>query len=254
MNAALPRLAAFVAAMLLLAWLPAAAEERAGTVHALRLPALAERIAKLHVQVAHGLLIERSRRSLAEALRDFDATLRAIAVRPGDAQARDNYLLLGLLWHEYRAWAARPATRDSARKVSDRADEVAWIAAKGPRAQAGPLALEASRACALAQRVPRLHLMRRWEPRNADLARELDVASGDLARILAALAAAEQNTPDIAAQIQVARTQHGFLESAAGEMHRPGASPRHAENIAKTGDHILESMGRAMRLYDEARL
>jgi hypothetical protein len=254
MNAARVRLAAFLAAMLLLAWLPAVAEERAGTIHGLRLPALAERIAKLHVQMGHGLLVERSRRALAEALRDFDATLRAAQARPGDAPARDNYLLLGLLWQEYRAWAARAATRDSARKVSDRADEVAWIAAKGPRAQASPLALEASRACALAQRVPRLHLMRRWEPRNAELARELEAASEELARILAALASAEQNTPDIAAQIQVAQTQHGFLAHAAGEMHRPGASPRHAENIAKTGDHILESMDRAMRLYDAARL
>lgn len=250
-------LAALAAGLAILAWAaaPHAAEERVPNVHALRLAGIAERIAKLHVQSGRGVLAERSRRALAGALRDFDATLRAAAARGGNAESRDNYLLLGLLWREYRAWASRPPTRDSVRKVADRGDEVAWIAAKAPRLSgAGPLALEASRACALSQRVPRLHLLRHWEPRNAELERELAAASEELAAILARLAAAEQNTVDIAAQLQVAQTQHGFLASAGTEMHRPGANPRHAENVAKTGDHILESMERAARLYDEARL
>lgn len=234
---------------------PQAAEERASNVHALRLAGIAERIAKLHVQAGRGVLAERSRRALPEAMRDFDATLRAAAARPGTAESRDNYLLLGLLWREYRAWSARTPTPDSARKVADRGDEVAWIAAKAPRQLgSGPLALEASRACVLSQRVPRLHFMRHWEPRNAELARELAAASTELAAILARLSAAEQNTVDIAAQLQIALTQHGFLASAGDAMHRPGASPRHAENVAKTGDHIFESMDRALRLYDEARL
>lgn len=251
-------LAALAAGLFIVAWTasPHAADERAANVHALRLAAIAERIAKLHVQAGSGVLAERSRRALPEAMRDFDGTLRAAAARPGNAQSRDNYLLLGLLWREYRVWASRPPTRDSVRKVADRGDEVAWIAAKAPRLKppAGPLALEASRACVLSQRVPRLHFMRHWEPRNADLERELAAASEELAAILARLAAAGQNTVDITAQLQIAQTQHGFLLTAGSEMHRAGAHPRHAQNVAKTGDHILESMERAVRLYDEARL
>lgn len=246
-----------LAALFILAWTasPHAAAERASNWHALRLAAIAERIAKLHVQAGRGVLAERSRRALPEALRDFEATLRAAAARPGNAQSRDNYLLLGLLWREYRPWAARAPTRDSVRKVADRADEMAWVAAKAPRLHAaGPLALEASRACALSQRVPRLHFLRHWEPRNPELARELAAASEELAAILARLAVVGENNVDIAAQLRIARTQHGFLVSAGAEMHRPGANPRHAENVAKTGDHILESMLRALSLYDEARL
>lgn len=248
-------------AALAAAWLvfagggPQAAEQRASSVHALRLAGVAERIAKLHAQAGRGVLAERSRRALPEAIRDFDATLRAAAARPGSAESRDNYLLLGLLWREYRAWASRTPTRDSVRKVADRADEVAWIAAKvPPRQGAGPLALAASRACVLSQRVPRLHFMRHWEPRNAELARELDAASAELAAILARLEAAGENTADIAAQLQIARTQHGFLADAGERMHRSGATPRHAQDVAKTGDHIFESMERALRLYDEAGL
>jgi len=254
----LRRALAALAALFALAWAaPAhAAGERPSNLHALRLAGIAERIAKLHVQASREGLAERSRRLLAEAIRDFDATLRAAAARPANPESRDNYLLLGLLWREYRPWALRPPTRDSIRKVADRGDEVAWIAAKAPRLQAaaGPLALDAARACALSQRVPRLHFMRHWEPRNAELARELADASGELAAILARLAAAGQNSVDMAAHLQIAQTQHGFLASAGDEMHRPGAHPRHAQNVAKTGDHILEAMERALRLYEEARL
>jgi hypothetical protein len=249
-------IAALAAAFLVFAAAsPRAADERVANVPAVRLAGIAERIAKLHVQAARGVLPERSRRALAEAMRDFEATLRAAAARPGTAESRDSYLLLGLLWREYHAWAARTPTRDSMRKVADRGDEVAWVAAKLPRQQgSGPLALDAARACVLSQRVPRLHFMRHWEPRNAQLARELAAASAELAAILARLAAAAENTDDIAAQLQIARTQHEFLASAGEEMHRPGAAARHAENVAKTGDHILESMERALRLYEEARL
>ena len=258
-RAGLRRALAALAALLVFAWTASApaAGERASSVHALRLAGLAERIAKLHVQAGREVLAERSRRSLAEAIRDFDATLRAAAARAGNAEARDNYLLLGLLWREYRPWALRPPTRDSVRKVADRGEEVAWIAAKAPRLQpaaAGALALDAARACVLSQRVPRLHFMRHWEPRNPELARELAAASGELAAIIARLAAAGRNSADIAAHLQIAQTQHGFLVSAGNEMHRPGAHPRHAQNVAKTGDHILEAMDQALRLYDEAQL
>src|SRR6185436_20519172 len=72
-----------------------AEERRAGD--GMRLAALAERIAKLHAQSAHGVMAERSRRGLAEAVRDFDALLRANA-RGAPAETRESYLLLGLLW------------------------------------------------------------------------------------------------------------------------------------------------------------
>lgn len=246
MSALRALLAALVAAASLAS---GAAADPARETHALRLPALAERIAKLHVQATHGVLAERSRRGLAEALRDFDAALRA-AARASGAEARDHHLLLGLLWEDYRAWAARPATRDNTRKLADRADEVAWIAIKAARAAtASPHARDASRAAQLAQRVPRLHLMRLWDPRNRELADEIAALSAELAELIARLRSVPQNTPEVTAHLEIAEGQHRFLEHAAHEVHRPAASSRHAQDIAKTGDHILESMERVALLY-----
>jgi len=137
---------------------------------AMRLEALTERIAKLHAQVGQGVLAERSKRALPEAVREFDGALREVKARPAGPEVQDNYLLLGLLWTEYRAWALKPATRDNAKKLAERAEEVAWVAGKGARLVHGTgrkgtglLALEAAHAATLSQRLARLYLMRRWE-------------------------------------------------------------------------------------------
>ena len=81
---------------------------------AMRLEALTERIAKLHAQVGQGVLAERSKRALPEAVREFDGALREVKARPAGPEVQDTYVLLGLLWTEYRAWALKPATRDNA--------------------------------------------------------------------------------------------------------------------------------------------
>lgn len=247
--------AAWLALLLLSAGFSAHAQERrAGD--GMRLAALAERTAKLHAQVAHGVLADRSRRGLTEAVRDFDALLRASA-RSAAPELRESYLLLGLLWDEYRVIALKPATRDAVRKLADRTDEVAWVASRAAMAAQpalGPIAAKAARACVLSQRVPRLLLMRRWDPRNEELAREVNAAGAELAGTLEDLLGAAQNIPGLAGEVQVARTQHGFLVAAAKEIQGAGPGVKALENIAKTGDNILEAMQRVTRQYEELGL
>ena len=257
MNAALAgRGAAWVACIVVaLAGAHAHAQERrAGD--GMRLAALAERTAKLHAQAAHGVMAERSRRALADVVRDFDVLLRA-GSRAATAETRDSYLLLGLLWEEYRAIALKPAARDAVRKLADRTDEVAWVASRiaaAAQPALGPIAGKAARACVLSQRVPRLLLMRRWDPRNEELARESAAAAAELSGTLDDLLGAAQNVPDLAAEVQVARTQHGFLAAAAAQVQRAGSDAKTLENVAKTGDNILEAMQRVTRQYEELGL
>ena len=232
----------------------AADDRRAGD--GMRLAALVERIAKLHAQAAHGVMVERSRRGLVEAVRDFEVLLRSSG-RAAAAETRESYLLLGLLWEEYRVVAQRPATRENVRRLADRTDEVAWVASRIAAASQpalGPIAAKAARVCVLSQRVPRLLLMRRWDPRNAEVAREAGAAAQELAGTLEDLLSAAQNFPDLAPQVQVAQTQHGFLTSAAAEIQRTEAGVKALENVAKTGDNILEAMQRVTRQYEDLGL
>jgi len=222
-----------------------------------QLAMLSERMGKLHAQAGQGLLSERARRGLREAMGQFDALARQAVSGASTPEARDNYLLLGLLWHEYRPWLGRAATRENARRVAERTEELAWIALKGARmAQARALsaspAADASRACVLAQRVARLLLLRRWDLRDDASTRELALAAQELRAILERLGGLPGNSAEIAAELQVARNQHVFLERAAEELALKPAAPRPLEVAAKTGDNILESMQRVGRLYGDA--
>ena len=220
----------------------------------MRLAALAERIAKLYFQLAQGVLADRSRRGLGEALREFEALLRTHAAPPLRDDAREGYLLLRILWDEYRGWAGKPASRDNARKLADRADEVAWVAARTARLAGSPraLALEAARAGVLAQLVPRLYLMRRWEPRDAALASRLTAAAQDLRRTVARVALEAQADAAAVAELQVAENQLAFLEQAAQDVTHGGGTAAAYEVIAKSGDHLLEALERGARLLEGA--
>jgi hypothetical protein len=240
------------AALLACAAIPAHAQDPA-----MRLEALAERIAKFHAQLGQGVLTDRSKRGLQDAVRDFDAGLKVVMARPASAELRDNYLLLKLLWQEYRGWALKPPSRDNAKKLADRVEEVAWIAAKGARLGVEPgrkgtgrLALDAVHAATLAQRVARLYLLRRWGVRDSSIDKQLEAASADLRATLEKLRVTQLNTPEVETELQVAEGQLGFLTQAAGELEGGRGSMQQMEFIAKTGDHILESMERAARLYE----
>ena len=250
--------AVVVAAGCVCAQLPAVAADtplRATT--AIRLATLAERIAKLHAQIGQGVLAERSRRALAESARDFDATLKEVAARAPTVELRDNYALLGLLWQDYRDWAMRAPTRDNARKLRSRTEEVTWIAAKGAklvqehaRGATSSSAVRAANAATLAQRIAKLHLWMRWEIRDEALTQELREANENLRRTIEALRASVGDSSEIATELQSVESQVRFMDDAARALERREGSARAIEFIAKTGDHIYESMERLARLYD----
>ena len=104
----------------------------------------------------------------------------------------------------------------------------------------------------LAQRVAKLHLWSRWEIHDESLARELRESEENLRRGLDFLLAAPGNTPAIADELQAAEIQMRFMEDAARALNARDTTARHIEFIAKTGDHIQESMERVAALYESA--
>ena len=235
---------------------------RAGAPHpsaAVGLATLAERVAKLDAQIAQGVLVERSRRAMVETLRDFEARHRALLSGTTAPEVRDHLQLLALLWRDYRAWAARPPTRDNARKLGERTEEVVWVAMKAarfmhgaPRAASDMLAFKAAEACTLSQRIPRLLLWRRWGIRDENLLNELRLSEAQLHATLDSLRAVATNPPEIASELQVAESQAAFLAQASRQLEGGKDAQRNLEYIAKSGDHILESMERVTRLYESS--
>jgi hypothetical protein len=215
----------------------------------LRLAPLVERIARLNAQVGQGVMAPRSRKALAEAVREFDAALRAtLAAAPGP-ESRENYVLLAMLWHEYRDWALRPPTREGARKLRERTEEVAYVAAKGvrlaagsPRASVDATALRASQAVAAAHRIAKGYLWRRWDFRDETAERELREARENLPRALEAIAATPGLAPERQSQVETAQAQWRFLADAAKQLDASTANTKALEFACKAADHIQEML------------
>jgi hypothetical protein len=240
------RLLAAAFAWSFMPWRAWSAGDPAAALAALRLATLAERMAKLHAQATHGILPERSRRGIAEAVREFETQLKRLRARPGSAESRENALLLAVLWDEHRAWVVRAPTREHMRKLSERTEEVAWLAEKAARLAepAASKALDAQRAAMLSQRLPRLHLVRRAGDEGT---RERDAAEEQLRRVVALLARGEDAPAEALAELQLVDNQLQFLVRATAERE---SGPRRLEFIAKAGDHLMESLARLARLYE----
>jgi hypothetical protein len=194
--------------------------------------------------------------ALPDAARELESSARAITARDASAESRDTHAMLTILAQEYRAWAARPPTRDNARRLGERAEEVVWVAMKVARQAGAPKragrdapAIRAAEAAVLSQRIPRLHLWRRWGIRDEALLTELRLSEAQLHATLATLRSDPSNTPEIAAELQLAENQAAFLAQASASVEAGKDVARQLEFVAKTGDHVLESMERVARSY-----
>lgn len=231
-----------------------------GVTQALKVEVLTERIAKLHAQAGQGLLGGRSRRDLSQAARDMDAALAAIDATPQDAELHESYALLVLLGAGYREWALRPATRESARKLRSRAEELTHVAARRTRllqersrGTARANVVRAMNAAIMAQRVAKARLWMRWDVGDAALAKELREANENLHRLLATLREPDAQLPEAVEALDSARTQLGFMDDAQRELDAKGPAARPTEFVAKAADFIEESMERAAAAYAVAR-
>ncbi len=226
------------------------AQTRGAQAHLGLAPAI-ERMARLHAQSGQDVMGAKSRRALAEGVRDFDASLRAALAAAHGPEARENYVLLSMLWQDYRESVQRPASRETARRLRDRTEEMTWVASKGvrlandaTRGSVAGAALRASQAALSSQRIAKVYLWRRWDIHDDGLDRELRESRENLPRALQALAAAPDLGPEIAAHVESALTQWRFLSDAAVQLDKAPADKRALEFACKAADHIYEAMER----------
>ena len=222
-----------------------------------RLVMLAERIAKLHAQAARDVLVARSRRALAEASADFERILHDLTLAAQAPELRDNYRLLRLLWDEFRPAAQQPATPQGVRKLAERTEELAWIAQKGARmlheqsrSRATDLVMSAGSARAAAQRLGKLHLQRGFGLAANAMAREIKLAEGEIVLAIAHARSAPETGEEMAASARMAEDQLTFLRQAVERLEVARERTTQLEHVAKSSDHIAETMDRIARHYE----
>ena len=218
---------------------------------------LAERMTKMHAQVGREVLVQRSRRALAEASSAFDPAFKEASAAATATEARENYRLLRALWEEFRPAATQAPSPDGARKLAERTEEVAWIAAKGARmlheqarSPAGELTLAAGAARAAGQRLGKLHLLRGWALAPTAGARDVKLAEGEIFLALATLRSARGGDEDLLTALAMAESQLALLRQSAERLERGVDRALQLEHIAKSADVITETMDRAAKLLE----
>jgi hypothetical protein len=227
---------------------------------AMRQAMLVERIARLYAQVGLNVLAPRSRRTLPAAMREFSAGLAELSAAASTPELRENYLMVRRLWESYAPIVSQSPSLDGAKKVAERTEEIAWIAAKGARlfqSQAGlartELAMAAGEMRWRSQQIAKLHLLRHWGVRTEGIVAELTAADAAYAAAVGRLKDAEALLPELAEDLRAAENQYLFLGQAAGRLATRTNVARELEYIAKTGDNLLEATDRVARLCEPLR-
>ena len=218
---------------------------------------LAERMTKMHAQVGRDVLVQRSRRALAEASTAFDRAFRETSAVATAHEARENYRLLRALWEEFRPAVAHAPSPEGARKLAERTEEVAWVAGKGARmlheqarSPAGELVLAAGAARAAGQRLGKLHLLRGWALAPTAGSRDVKVAEAEITLALAQLRSARPADEDLLAALLMADSQLQILRQSVERLEKAREQAVQLEHIAKGADVIAETMDRAAKLLE----
>ena len=237
---------------------PAAGSAPSRSTAAMRVAAAAERLLKLQAEQGLGILGARARRASATALRELETAMHAVGVPAAPSELHESAAILAILGAEYRSWALRPATRDNARKLGERAEELVWEARRVARlsldraSRGAVLAARAEEASALAQRIARLLLWRRWGLGGESAANLLAAAQADFEAGLRELGAASENDATAAAELQLAQNQASFLTASVHRAGQGSADAHALEFAAKASDNAQESLERLAALYERS--
>lgn len=236
---------------------PAKGDTAALLNKAVRQPMLVERITKSYTLVSQNVLEARSKRQMADAVMEFERALKELQAAGPTADIKDNYQLLEQLWGEYRDLTTQANNAERNKLLAEQNEEVVWISQKGANLLAehaksarNDLITTAGDVRVLTQRIAKLYLFRSGGIRSQVIEEDLKAAEKQYRADMEKLLKAQQNTPQIASELQLAETQYLFLKQAIERLNQNRASKTELENVAKSCDNILEVMERVTKLYE----
>ena len=236
---------------------PAKGDTAAVLNKAARQPMLVERITKSYTLVSQKVLEARSKRQMDDAVIEFERALKELQAAAPTPDIKDNYQLLEQLWGEYRDLTKKAANAESNKLLAEQNEEVVWISQKGAnllvehaKSARSDLIATAGDVRVLTQRIAKLYLFRAGGIRSQVIDEDLKNAEKQYRTDMEKLLKAQQNSPQIASELQLAETQYVFLKQAIERLNQNRASKVELENVAKSCDNILEVMERVTKLYE----
>lgn len=251
----------FVCAGLALAMLPSARAQVTDLNDAInkagRQRMLSQRLGKAWLALGQAVEPGLARQVLDTSLALFDRQLVELKAFAPSAQIKTTYAELEAVWSDYKAAlvGAQPAKERAARIVELDARVLALahqgtVQYEAASAKAvGKLVNIAGRQRMLSQRAAKFFLAQIWDAGIAAARTELDKARAEFVGAHEVLAKAPEATPQIRAELELARNQWVFFDNALQQGSQSGLGARRAADVFHASENILQVMDRVTGMF-----
>lgn len=212
----------------------------------LRLQAMAQRQAKLFLQLRMSVDAETAQRKLDEAVRAFDQGLAQLAQSKGPNGAALNLDAVNAIWAGARSTlgeAADPTTTArAAREAEQLTQALGKLSSQMLPAKPGPamqLTLLAARDAMLAHRLAKLYLQLRGGDGDAERRNELAQARKDFLQAVDALEQSPLSQGQIRANIDLVRQQWAFFD---GALSSSSVESKNLKVLVTTSERLSQSL------------
>ncbi|MFA5241181.1 MAG: type IV pili methyl-accepting chemotaxis transducer N-terminal domain-containing protein [Sulfuricella sp.] len=218
---------------------------------------LSQRMAKAYLQIGQKIDTQRSTKILESSVALFDQQLVELKNYAPTPETRNTYAKLEKTWLTYKDVLIGIAPgREGAKKVMEISDAVLQLSHEGTlhlvslsKSESGPLVGVAGRQRMLSQRMAKLYQAINWGVASANETAELGKARGEFTTGLKALSSAPGTSQAIRGELELARQQWMFFETALGN----GGSDKamQATTVATTSERLLDAMDRITLLFEK---
>ena len=221
---------------------------------------LAQRAGKAYFALGMGIAVPKAQEILNQSMTQFDRQLIELKAFSPTPEIKAIYGEMEPVWSDYKtALIGTAPKRETAQALINIDGKLLVLANKGASAleqlvgkPIGKLVNVAGRQRGLSQRVAKLYLAMAWKAPIIGAQAELNAARADFSAALDLLSKAPETTAQIKDELDQARNQWVFFDTALTLRAGESAAPERGANVFTSSENILSVMEKVTGMYVRA--